>query len=232
MRTELLIGKRYINFVRCSTDQQTETSIPAQLELLNKFAKTIGMIHVDDIVLDGVSGSKPGNRDDIRQIITRKETKNDFDVLLVQTEDRLTRGGAEHGMWIQGEFNLRSIQIVYACSDAPDGPYANIIRVMKHDAAQQTAISTSLRSTQGYQRALENRNVATSTHSPYGTHRLYCSADDKPLFIIRDNRVRREKALVFSGRQTRPANWSFQPVAIGTATEATKLSKLSMERSR
>ncbi|MGC8541991.1 MAG: recombinase family protein, partial [Phycisphaerae bacterium] len=88
----------------------------------------------------------------------------------------------------QQELIRNGIQIVFACSDAPDGPYANIVRVMKHDAAQQTAISTALRSTQGYQRALESRTVATSTHSPYGTHRLYCSGDEKPLFIIRDNK--------------------------------------------
>ena len=183
-----LMGKRCINLVRCSTDQQAETSIPAQLELLYKFATAMGMTHVDDIVLDGVSGSKPGNREDIQQLIARKQSKNDFEVLLVQTEDRLTRGGPAHAMWIQQELIRNGIQIVFACSDAPDGPYANLIRVMKHDAAQQTAISTSLRSTQGYQRALENRNVATSTHSPYGTHRLYCAADDKPLFVIRDNK--------------------------------------------
>ena len=184
-----LKGKRYINLVRCSTDQQAETSIPAQLELLNRYAADQGMIHTDaDIVLDGVSGSKPGNRDDIQQIIERKQKLNDFDILLVQTEDRLTRGGAQHAMWIQQELTRHGIQIVFACSDAPDGPYANMIRVMKHDAAQQTAISTSLRSTQGYQRALESRNVATCSHSPYGTHRLYCDAKDKSLFIVRDNR--------------------------------------------
>ncbi len=188
MNKEQLAGKRYINLVRCSTDQQTETSIPAQLELLNRFATGHGMIHVDNIVLDGVSGSKPGNRKDIDQLLTRKQSKNDFDVLLVQTEDRLTRGGTQHAMWIQQELIRHGIQIVFACSDAPDGPYANIVRVMKHEAAQQTAISTSLRSTQGYQRALENRHVATCSHSPYGTHRLYCDASDQPLFIIRDNR--------------------------------------------
>ncbi len=37
-----LVGKRYINLVRCSTDQQTETSIPAQLDLLNGFAAARG----------------------------------------------------------------------------------------------------------------------------------------------------------------------------------------------
>src|SRR5579862_4964218 len=98
-----LSGKRYINLVRCSTDQQTETSIPAQLELLNAFGAANQMHHVDDVILDGVSGSKPGNRDDIGELIARKKTKNDFDVLLVQTEDRQTRGGSDHGNWMRYE---------------------------------------------------------------------------------------------------------------------------------
>jgi len=182
-----LFGKRYINLVRCSTDQQTETSIPAQLDLLNEFAATRGMIHVDDVILDGVSGSKPGNRDDLQALIERKKQRHDFDVLLVQTEDRLTRGGAGHGAWMQHELERHGIELVFASSDAPEGPYAPIIRSLKFQAAQETVKTTSLRSTQGYQRALENGNVATSTHSPYGCHRLYRSADDKPLFIIRDN---------------------------------------------
>jgi len=42
--------------------------------------------------------------------------------------------------------------------------------------------------------------------------------------------VRREKALDFSGCNSRPGTGSFHPVAIETAAEATKLSELSMER--
>ena len=83
-----LMGKRYINLVRCSTDQQTETSIPAQLDLLNAFGAARSMLYVADVILDGVSGSKPGNRDDLQELIDRKIQKNDFDVLLVQTEDQ------------------------------------------------------------------------------------------------------------------------------------------------
>ena len=79
-----LAGKRYINLVRCSTDQQTDTSIPAQLDLLNGFAAR-GMIHIDDIVLDGVSGSKPGNRGDVPELIARKIQKEmTSEVLLVR----------------------------------------------------------------------------------------------------------------------------------------------------
>ena len=43
-------------------------------------------------------------------------------------------------------------------------------------------------------------------------------------------KVRREKALDFSGCNSRPGTGSFHPVAIETAAEATKLSELSMER--
>jgi hypothetical protein len=42
--------------------------------------------------------------------------------------------------------------------------------------------------------------------------------------------VRREKALDFSGCNSRPGTGSLHPVAIEAAVEATKLSELSMER--
>jgi len=44
------------------------------------------------------------------------------------------------------------------------------------------------------------------------------------------DKVRREKALGFSGCNSRPGTGSFHPVAIETAAEATKLLELSMER--
>ena len=44
------------------------------------------------------------------------------------------------------------------------------------------------------------------------------------------DKVRREKALDFSGCNSRPGTGSLHPVAIETAAEATKLSELSMKR--
>jgi hypothetical protein len=43
-------------------------------------------------------------------------------------------------------------------------------------------------------------------------------------------KVRRGKALDFSGCNSRPGTGSLHPVAIETAAEATKLSELSMKR--
>ena len=42
--------------------------------------------------------------------------------------------------------------------------------------------------------------------------------------------VRREKARIFSGCDSRPDNWSLHPVAIGAAAEVTKPSKPSRQR--
>src|SRR5206468_4192265 len=76
--------QRYINLVRCSSAKQTETSVPDQLKLLNAFADQHEMVHVDDVVLDGVTGSIPGARSDVTDLIQRKQQRDDFDVLLVQ----------------------------------------------------------------------------------------------------------------------------------------------------
>ena len=46
--------------------------------------------------------------------------------------------------------------------------------------------------------------------------------------IVVGEKVRREKALDFSGCKSRPGTGSLHPVAIETAAEATKLSELSM----
>jgi hypothetical protein len=48
--------------------------------------------------------------------------------------------------------------------------------------------------------------------------------------LVVDDEVCREKALDFSGCNSRPGTGSLHPVAIETAAEAAKLSELSMER--
>jgi hypothetical protein len=52
---------------------------------------------------------------------------------------------------------------------------------------------------------------------------------DPPRGVVGE-KVRREKALDFSGCKSRPGTGSLHPVAIEAAVEATKLSEPSMER--
>jgi len=161
-------NKRYICLVRASDDSEGTTSTDAQLALLRDYGDRMGMIFVDKVVLDGVTGSMPGKRVDMTALLARKREKNDFDFILLQRLDRLTRGGSAHGFWFEHECSSVGIRLIAVADDVPDGPYANLIKVAKYEAAQEQAFSISQRSTQGAQLALENGCKVTSSHTPYG----------------------------------------------------------------
>lgn len=188
-------GKRYIALARASSDADGTTSTEAQIALLHEHAKSRGMVFVDEIVLDGVTGSLPGKRGDLTALIQRKAHKNDFDVLVVQRLDRLTRSGSDHGFWIEHECKRAGIELLVVGDDIPDGRYASLIKVAKYEAAREQAFSISQRSTQGYQLALEQSRVATSSRTPYACWRLYLTSDGKPLHLIRDLRDGRQQKL-------------------------------------
>jgi DNA invertase Pin-like site-specific DNA recombinase len=188
-------NKRYICLVRASDTSEGTTSTEAQLALLKDYGQRMGMIYVDAIVLDGVTGSRPGNREDLDGLLARKREKNDFDVLLVQRLDRLTRGGSSHGLWFQHECDRVGLRVVFVGDDIPVGRYANLIKVAKFDAAQEQAISISQRSTQGSQLALAQGRNITSAHTPFGCWRLYLTTDGKPSHIIADLRDGRQQKL-------------------------------------
>lgn len=179
-------GKRYVVLVRASSDKEGTTSTEAQLTMLLARAAELKMVLVDQIILDGVTGSMPGKRLDLDQLLSRKKDKNDFDVLVVQRLDRLTRGGPNHGAWFEHECAMAGIHLLVVGDDIPEGPYASLVKVMKYQAAKEQAVSISQRSTQGYQLALEQGRVSASSQTPYGCWRLYCSAAGTPLHIIRN----------------------------------------------
>lgn len=179
-------GKRYLALVRASSDKEGTTSTEAQLGMLRAEGKRLQMVCVGEIVLDGVTGSMPGKRQDLEQLLSRKKQRNDIDVLLVQRLDRLTRSGAGHGFWVEHEFKKAGIHVRFVGDDIPEGRYASTIKSMKYEAAREQAISISQRSTQGYQLALEQGRVTASSQTPFGCWRLYCSAADTPLHIIRN----------------------------------------------
>ena len=125
-------GKRYICLARQSDDSEGTTSTEAQLELLHAEGQQRGMVHVDDIVLAGVSGSMPGKRDDLDQLLERKREHDDFDVLLIQRMDRLTRSGGSHGFWVEHECEKVGIELLFTDDDIPEaGPYSGLIKAAK-----------------------------------------------------------------------------------------------------
>ncbi len=184
--TSIYRGRRYVCLVRCSTTEQADTSIPDQLKLLRAFGDQHGMVYVDQVVLEGVTGSVPGARTDIADIITRKRDRDDFDVLLVQDVSRLTRAGAEHGMKLKYDLSAAGIEVLFAAEGLPTGDHGGIVETVGFYAAQQYVKSLSFATTRGMMSSLERGRTAHCQRPPYGVDRLYVSLDGKPLHIIRN----------------------------------------------
>lgn len=180
-----LQGKRYIGLVRCSTVGQADTSIDDQFALLRAFAARHGMVHVADIQLEGVTGSIPGARRDIDELVQRKQTLDDFEVLLVQDTTRLTRSGSQHGNKIEFDLAANGIQVEFVADNLPQGEYRELIKTLLYSAGKQHAKSIALTSSRGAMSALTAGRAAYCRRPPYAVDRLYLAPDGTPRYIIR-----------------------------------------------
>ncbi len=180
-----LQGKRYIALARCSSPGQVDTSIDEQLRLIESFGRGHGMRCVDRITL-GVTGSVPGARSDIDELVRRKKEQDDFDVVVVQDATRLTRSGPAHGMHIP--FELRSVgaDVVLVKEDLPEGDMGDVMRTLQYYSAKQQADSIAFASTRGAGASLYMGKTAHCKAPPFGIDRLYCSEDGSPKHIIRN----------------------------------------------
>src|SRR5436189_4078403 len=83
-------GLRYIPVVRQSNDDKGKDSVDAQLNYLCMECDADGMIYIDKIVLQGVTGSLPARREHYTKLKERKLKHDDFDVVVIQRIDRAT----------------------------------------------------------------------------------------------------------------------------------------------
>ncbi len=180
-----LRGKRVIRLVRCSTKGQADTSIVDQNHLCAAFEERNEMIYVDTMTLEGVSVSMP--KTFIDQIIARKRTRNDFDVLLVQDTSRLTRSGMNHGAHLEWLLRAAGIEIIFVLDAVPEGDFGELMRGMQYVSGRQTAKGISSSATRGAQSALEDGRTSYCRRPPYGIDRLYTGADGVERYIIQNN---------------------------------------------
>jgi DNA invertase Pin-like site-specific DNA recombinase/AcrR family transcriptional regulator len=185
--TDPFAGKRYVALVRASNDTDGTTSTDAQLEWMHSEGTRLGMQLVHDEILSGVTGSLPGRREDLQRLLRRRAEQRDFDVLLVQRCDRLSRSGAPHMLWFIHEANKVGLIVHFAGDDIPaDSPFRNTILSMKADAAQEQAKAISQRSVQGWMYAINQGINCPISRTPFGCDRLYLASDGRPLFVIRN----------------------------------------------
>lgn len=186
MRYPELEARRYIGLVRCSTKAQADTSIKDQKKVLRAFADEHQLIHVDDVILKGVTGSIPGARSDIEGLIERKNAKNDFDLVLVHDSTRLTRAGAQHGNKVRYDLARVGVDVVGVMDYVPDGEFADVIHTLQFSAAKHTAKAISVASARGSQSSLIAGRSAHCHRPPYGIDRLYLSGEGQRSHIIRN----------------------------------------------
>src|SRR3954469_23555559 len=102
-----LLNKFAVVLKRCSTDSQIATSIKNQNVSVERTLVDNKITVVKEIDLPGVTGSIPGARTDIDEIIALKRGGVHFDFLIVPSIDRFTRAGQGHGgnmLWeLEGE---------------------------------------------------------------------------------------------------------------------------------
>ena len=188
MSYEHLRGRRFINLVRCSTDEQADTSPADQAALLCAFGREHGLIHAGgDVVLEGVTGSMPGARDDLDLIRERKMAADDFDVLLVQDSARLTRGGTRHGNAVIFALGTAGVDVVCINEHSTgDEEQDAVFQTLGFWAAQKMAKDLSFAATRGQMSSLANGFIPHTSRIPYGVDRLYVGLDGKPRHRIRN----------------------------------------------
>ncbi|MCH7994440.1 MAG: recombinase family protein, partial [Planctomycetes bacterium] len=163
-----------------------DNSIGDQLGVIAAFARDHEMIHVDDIMLEGVTGSVPGARSDIDSLIERKRLHDDFDVVVVQDTTRLTRSGPQHAASLEYGLGCVGIELVYALDEIPTGDVGDVMKAMLHMSGRQQAKSISMASARGSMSSLQQGRSAHCRRPPYGIDRLYLSPDGTPNHIIRN----------------------------------------------
>lgn len=181
-----LQGRRAFILKRCSSNSQVGTSIRNQDLGLEQLLTENGVIIVRQKDLAGVTGSVPGARDDIDEIIRLKREGLDFDLLILPNTDRFTRTGSLHGNSILWDLEGEGITVYFAAENLwSDDRYHQMLLSMMFDAARQTAVSISRGSTAGNTNSfIEGRSPHAKT-PPFGMDRMY-SVDGKDMFIIRN----------------------------------------------
>jgi hypothetical protein len=187
MAGENLQGKRFLALVRCSTMAQAGSSPEDQERLVLSFAGARGMVHSGTLRLDGQSGLDWRDIDGIiAQVIERKQTLNDFEVVVIQDSSRLTRCGGEHGHYLRFMLRKHGVRVLNAANHIDDPAIETLVRTVEFEVANGQVRAQALAIARGLRSSVERGRRTYCTVPPYGIDRLILSADGTPLYRIRN----------------------------------------------
>lgn len=181
-----LKDRRTVVLKRCSSNAQAGTSIPNQTTSVESLIAENRITVVKEFDLAGVTGSIPGARSDIDEIIALKRSGLDFDLLLLPNTDRFTRAGQFHGIRLLDDLENEGITVYFAAEGLfSDERLARQFLSFLFDAAQQHAIAISRGATLGTTNSFLEARSSCGRRQPFGMDRMY-SLDGKDLYIIRN----------------------------------------------
>ena len=181
-----LNGKRGVPLLRCSTMEQADTSIDDQLNSIEAFAKRMDMQLGEAVRLAGKSGSLKKNLNGmVDTVIARKRAGERIDVVVYFDQSRFGRSGAMHFGHLADRLSNESIGLAEADGYIEDRGTADLVRVIKAEAAKRQAMSISDASARGSQSSLQGNRRSHSVRPAFGIDKLYLDPDGNERVIIR-----------------------------------------------
>lgn len=172
--TKAIYGQRAIVLKRCSSAPQVVTSMKNLGRTTEQAIKELELTVVHEELLEGVSGSVPGNRTDIDRIIKRKKERSDFKVLIIQDTSRFTRAGQGHGQKLLYELRAAGILVYFVAEDLlVDNDMAEMYVSFLFSAARHTVKQIAYAATSGSTNSFLTGNSPHCRIPPMGMDRMY-----------------------------------------------------------
>jgi hypothetical protein len=173
--------------LRRNSSKGQGTSISNQGRTVDWAIKEYKLNVIREFILEGITGSIPGNRSDIDDAIDLiKKLGLPRMLLLVPDHTRFTRAGAGHGGHLLYRLRAAGILVYFVAEDLlVDSDLTLQLALMRLAAAHQTAKSIARSSTIGSDVSFLEGNSPHTRRPPLGMDRMYF-LDGKPLHIIRN----------------------------------------------
>jgi hypothetical protein len=169
---------------RCSSSAQVATSITNQGLTTEDCIRENDLHVVHEELLEGVTGSIPGNRTDIDSIIQRKRTRDDFQLLVVQDATRFTRAGQGHGQKLIYDLRAAGILVYFLAENIlVDSEMAEMYISFLFSAARESVKRIAYGATSGTTNSFLAGRSPYSRRPPYGIDRMYCENNQDQHFI-------------------------------------------------
>lgn len=159
---------------RCSSAPQVQNSMENQGRTVEVAVAEHNLQVIDDIRLEGVTGSIPSLRTDIDDIIKLKTRHPSLRLVVVPDTTRFTRVGSHHGQKLLYDLEAVGIFAYFVAEDiVNDTPIAKMYLSFLFDSANQQARSIARNGTMGSERSFLEGNSPHTRLTPYGLDRLY-----------------------------------------------------------